>query len=57
MTRPNWIILVIAFFYAIEQRFYFGGNRMPTNDAEMITDGIIFLILALAFLGQDKVRK
>jgi hypothetical protein len=50
MNKPNLLVLVLAITYAVEQRLYFGGNMMPTNDAEMITDGIGFIILALAFV-------
>lgn len=39
--------MVIAMVYALGETHYFGWNRFPTSDAEMIADGIAFVLVAL----------
>lgn len=46
-----WVI-AIAFF--VEQNAYFGWNTFPKSDAELIADGIGFLLTALAVHGNGK---
>lgn len=46
----NWMVLFIGFVTGIGQNQYFGWNFTPKSDAELITDCIIMVIYALAFL-------
>lgn len=48
----NLPILLIALFFAILETIYFGGNMTPQSPAEVICDGIVCLITALAFVGR-----
>ena len=45
----NIQIFFIAIIYGITKIGYFGWNYESISDAEMICNGIMFLILALAF--------
>ena len=47
--KVNWLILMMAILYGITESAYFGGNFHPSSDAEIICDGIMMLIGALAF--------
>jgi len=42
-------LLFIAGAYAIFETTYFGWNWSPHSDAEVIADGIAFLLLAIAY--------
>jgi hypothetical protein len=57
MNKPNFMIFFIGVLYAFETRCHFGGNVMPSNDAELIADGIVFVILALAHIVPSQVKK
>lgn len=46
-----WLILVLAVSFYIRQNQYFGWNTTPQSDAELIADGIVFLLLAMMFLA------
>ena len=52
----NWMILFVAVVTSIIQDQYFGWNFSPKSDAELISDCVIAVIYALAFLqtGVDK---
>lgn len=49
MTQ-NWFILVLAAIFFYNQNKYFWWNALPQSDAELIADGIVVLLVALAFL-------
>lgn len=46
--RVNWWQLWLAAIWFYHQNHYFGWNRAPKSDAELICDGLVFLLLALA---------
>lgn len=46
----NWRVWWVAVLWALIESAYFGWNFTPQSDAELICDGISFLILALSFL-------
>lgn len=48
--KINWVILYLAFSYSVLETAYFGWHRHPASPAEMICDGIVMVIAALAFL-------
>jgi hypothetical protein len=45
----SWSIVAIALLWGILENCYFGWNWLPGSDAELIADGIGFLLWALAF--------
>lgn len=47
------LLLALAVMFFIHQNQYFGWNKEPASDAELIADGITFLLFALAFLGNS----
>jgi hypothetical protein len=49
-TGPNLFIVCIALIYFLEENRYFHWNKYPKSDAELICDGILFVIFALACL-------
>ena len=48
------IIFIIAMMYFISQNNYFGWNRLPESDAEIISDGIYYILCALIFVVSNK---
>jgi hypothetical protein len=44
----NWPVFVLAAVNFYHQNKYFGWNRTPQSDAELIADGITMLLLALS---------
>jgi hypothetical protein len=44
----NWIRWLLGLCFVFETYWYFGWHRWPKSDAEIICDGIGFVILALA---------
>lgn len=46
-------IFVCAIVFFITENQYFGWNGSPKSDAELIADGIVVLLFALAFLGKS----
>jgi len=46
----NWPILILAQFFWVMETAYFGWNLSPGSDSELICDGLVVLITALAFL-------
>jgi hypothetical protein len=49
----NLGVFLVFCFYFYAENSYFGWNKLPMSDAEMLADGVGFIILALSFL---KVR-
>ena len=47
--RIHWGTLMVGLMWAVYETDYFGWHRRPSSDAEIICDGIAFLILAIAF--------
>jgi hypothetical protein len=41
-------ILVLAFIWWWHQNHYFGWSAWPKSDAELMADGITFLLVAVA---------
>jgi len=52
--KVNKYILFIAVMFGISKNQYYGWNFNPQSDAEMICNGIIMLIVALALVGYNK---
>lgn len=46
----NYYILIIAIAAFILQNQYFGWNGWPQSDAELITDILNLILLAMVFL-------
>ena len=46
----NWPILILAQFFWVMETAYFGWDLSPGSDSELICDGLVVLITALAFL-------
>lgn len=49
----NLRIFILAAFFGLFETAYFGWNFAPQSDAEMICDGITFLLFALAYLRKS----
>lgn len=49
----NLFVFTLAVMFLISQNQYFGWNKEPASEAELIADGITFLLFALAFLGNS----
>lgn len=50
----NFAVLLIAAGFFWHMNSYFGWNASPKSDAELIADGILFLIIAIGFSGVSK---
>jgi len=48
------IIFIIALMYGYCTMQYFGWNLTPQSDAEMICDGIVAILCAIALLAGKK---
>lgn len=48
VPRINWPVLGLAFYWYYWQNKYFGWNRTPHSELELISDGLFFLLLALS---------
>ena len=46
-----FFVVVLAFLFFIHQNQYFGWHAKPQSDAELIADGIVYLLLAMMFLA------
>lgn len=44
----NWTVFSIGATFALFESAYFGWNRWPHSDAEIICDGIAFIIIAMS---------
>jgi hypothetical protein len=47
-------IFLLAFLYWFIENNFFGWNMFPQSEAELIADGIVMLILAIAVTVQGK---
>lgn len=45
-------ILLLAIFFGFVETAYFGWNMTPQSDAEIICDGIVFVLVALSFVAR-----
>lgn len=45
----SFIIFCIAVTFWVIQNNYFGWNVTPKSDVELVTDGISFVLFAMAF--------
>lgn len=45
----NWTILLLSIWFWVMENNYFGWNALPQSEAELLCDGIVLLIAALAF--------
>ena len=41
-------VLILAIIFWWHQNRYFGWNGMPKSDAELIADGLTFVLVAMA---------
>lgn len=48
----NIQIFFISLFFGAMENNYFGWNMTPQSGAEVICDGIVMLIFALAFIAR-----
>jgi hypothetical protein len=46
----NLQVFICAVLFWLAQNSYFGWNWLPKSDAEMIADGITYLLLAMSFM-------
>jgi hypothetical protein len=46
--RKFWWITFLSLTYWVHENIYFGWNMFPKSDAELIADGLIVFIFALA---------
>ena len=44
-------VTALAFLFFMHQNQYFGWNKQPQSDTELIAVGITYLLIALAFLA------
>ena len=47
-------IFILALLFGLTETAYFGWNLTPQSDAEVVCDGITFLIGTMAFIGGTK---
>ena len=52
--KVNWYRFFIGQMFLLTETHYFGWNFKPSCDAELICDGIVALITALAFTFVSK---
>ena len=50
MRRINWPIFWLGNIFGLLETAHFGWNFTAQSDAEMVCDGITFLIVALAWV-------
>ena len=46
----GFLVLAMALFFAFWQNAYFGHNAFPRSDAELMADGVVLVLTALALL-------
>lgn len=51
MNMNFWVILFFSICYSVAANFYFGWNALPKSDTEILSDGIGFILLSLAYVG------
>jgi hypothetical protein len=44
----NWKVWALALLYALIETAHFGWNLWPKSGEEMICDGIVFILMAVA---------
>lgn len=44
-----WMILLMAAAYAVVETAYFGHSGWPASDAEIVADGIVTILCAMAW--------
>lgn len=49
--KIHWTRTILAFVYAFVETSYFGWNRWPKSDAEVLAEGIAFVLIAMCFEG------
>lgn len=52
--RVNWSVFFLAVVFSLMANRYFGWNWKPESDAELICDGIVFLLAALSFMRSPR---
>ena len=52
----DWRIWFIAGFFGLVETAYFGWNLTPQSEAELICDGITFVILALGLRPRSNTK-
>lgn len=52
--RVNWLVFFTGQLFWLIETTHFGWNAFPESDAEVICDGIVFLITALAFISPPR---
>lgn len=50
MTFTKCCAWIVVLEYFLKQNHYFGWNRYPQSDAEVLADGITLILVALALL-------
>lgn len=50
MTFIKCCAWIVALEYFLKQNQYFGWNARPQSDAEVLADGMMFILVALALL-------
>jgi hypothetical protein len=53
MSNVIWLWFVAACFWW-EQNEYFGWNRLPQSDAELIADGITIILVSIAIFASKQ---
>jgi hypothetical protein len=51
ISGMNYLRWVVTLCFFLEENIYFGWHLKPKSDAELIADGILFLLLAMATRG------
>lgn len=52
----NWPIAYLAFWFWLTETLYFGLNWWPDSVAELLADGIVFLLVGLAIAFGPPVK-
>jgi len=51
----NWVRLLFGAVYAVWETKYFGWHEVPVTNAEIICDGIVFLLLVLSIHKVEEI--
>jgi len=52
----GWIS-IMAFAFAVWENMYFGHNWFPASDAELMADGLVLVLVALAIVAGRLERR
>lgn len=52
----NWPIAYLAFWFWLTETLYFGLNWWPDSIPELIADGVVFLLVAMAIAFGPPVK-